>query len=45
MAMAADATNSAGPADILAASGITAEDSPSMPPRPLRQGSSATQKG
>ena len=45
MAMAADATNSAGPADILAASGITAEDSPSMAPRPLRQGSSATQKG
>jgi hypothetical protein len=33
MAMAADAANSAGPADILAAAGIGGEDP--MPPQPL----------
>jgi Family of unknown function (DUF5994) len=35
MAMAADAANSAGPADILAAAGIGAEDPAPMPPQPL----------
>jgi hypothetical protein len=35
MAMAADATNSTGPADILAAAGIGGEDPAPMPPRPL----------
>jgi hypothetical protein len=35
MAMAADAANSAGPADILTAAGIGGEDSAPMPPQPL----------
>jgi hypothetical protein len=35
MAMAADAANSAGPADILAAAGIGGEDPIPMPPQPL----------
>jgi hypothetical protein len=35
MAMAADAANSAGPADILAAAGIGGEDPAPMPPQPL----------
>jgi Family of unknown function (DUF5994) len=35
MAMAADAANSAGPADILAAAGIDGEDPAPMPPQPL----------
>jgi hypothetical protein len=35
MAMAADAANSAGPADILATAGIDGEDSAPMPPQPL----------
>ena len=38
MAMAADATNSARPADLLAASGIGAQDTAPMPPRRLPQG-------
>jgi Family of unknown function (DUF5994) len=37
MAMAADATNSAGPADILAAGGIGAENSGPTPPRRVPQ--------
>jgi Family of unknown function (DUF5994) len=37
MAMAADATNSTGPADILAAAGIGAEGADPMPPRGLPQ--------
>jgi hypothetical protein len=35
MAMAADAANSAGPADILAAAGLGGQGSASMPPQPL----------
>jgi hypothetical protein len=35
MAMAADAANSAGPADILAAAGIGGQDPAPMPPQPL----------
>jgi hypothetical protein len=35
MAMAADAANSASPADILATAGIDGEDSAPMPPQPL----------
>jgi hypothetical protein len=35
MAMAADGTNGAGPADILAAAGIGGEDPDLMPPQPL----------
>ena len=37
MAMAADAASSAGPADILAAAGISAEDADPMPPQRLPQ--------
>jgi hypothetical protein len=37
MAMAADATNSTGPADILAAAGISAEGADPMAPRRLPQ--------
>jgi hypothetical protein len=35
MAMAADAANNTGPADILAAAGIGGEHPAPMPPRPL----------
>ena len=35
MAMAADAANSAGPADILAAAGLSGQDPAPMPPQPL----------
>jgi hypothetical protein len=35
MAMAADAANSAGPADILAAAGLGGQGSAPMPPQPL----------
>ena len=38
MAMAADPTNNARPADLLAASGIGAQDTAPMPPRRLPQG-------
>jgi hypothetical protein len=37
MAMAADATSSAGPADILAEAGIGTEDADPMPPQRLPQ--------